>query len=333
MRTELQHAVDNLHTAGVPAVWAEFRVDGQVWRSAAGEATPGMRHRVGSVTKTFTAAAVLLLAEQGRIRLDDPISRHLGLVPAEREITVRMLLNMTSGLADYRFLAFPSILEGSPQSLADNQFRHFYPRELIKLGVEAPAVAPGTYSNTGYLLLGRLLEKVTGTTAERFITRHVIERAGLRNTMFPTGTRIAGPHPKMYEALFGLLDPPRDYSVYDMSWVGVSASLISTLEDLNLFFADLLAGKIVSRESLAQMQETGPVTAFDGSTVSYGLGLHRHGDGFWGHDGSVWGAGTWSFSSADGKRQLSLAVNLQRWTDNAITEALAALQHLLTQPR
>ena len=312
----MRAALEAIHTAGVPGVWAEVRDNGRVWRGAAGDATPDMRHRVGSVTKTFTAAAVMLLVERGKIRLDTPV---------HGEATVRMLLDMTSGLADYRFLAFPSLLEGSAQSLEDNQFRHFYPRELIKLGVDAPAVPPGTYSNTGYLLLGRLIESVTGMTAERWITRNVIERAGLRHTMFPTGSRIEGRHPKMFEALFGLLDPPRDYSVYDMSWVGVSASLISTVEDLNLFFAQLLDGKIVSPESLAQMQVTGPVVAFDGSTIEYGLGLHRHGN-FWGHDGSVWGAGTWSFHSADGRRQVSLAVNLQRWNNKAIDEALAAFQ-------
>ncbi|MCP2242537.1 serine hydrolase domain-containing protein [Lentzea aerocolonigenes] len=312
MKAELEA----IHRAGVPGVWAEVRENGEVWRGAAGDVTPDVRHRIGSVTKTFTAAAIMQLVERGKIGLDTPV---------HGDATVRTLLNMTSGLADYRFLAFPSLLEGSPQSLEDNQFRHFYPRELIKLGVDAPAVPPGTYSNTGYLLLGRLIEKVTGTTAERWITRHVIERAGLHNTMFPTGTRIEGPHPPMFEALFGLLDPPRDYSVYDMSWVGVSASLISTVEDLNLFFSALLDGKVVSRKSLAEMQKTGPVVAFDGSTVEYGLGLHRHGE-FWGHDGSVWGAGTWSFHSADGRRQVTLAINLQRWNDPAIDEALKAFQ-------
>ncbi|MEV6236474.1 serine hydrolase domain-containing protein [Lentzea sp. NPDC051838] len=308
--------LEAIHQAGVPGVWAEIRDGRDVWRGAAGEAAPGMRHRIGSVTKTFTAAAIMLLVERGKIGLD---------MPVHGDATVRQLLNMTSGLADYRFLAFPSLLEGSAQSLEDNQFRHFYPRELIKLGVDAPRVQPGVYSNTGYLLLGRLIERVTSMTAERWITRNVVERAGLRNTMFPTGSRIEGPHAPMHEALFGLLDPPRDYSVYDMSWVGVSASLISTMEDLNDFYAALLDGKIVSRESLAAMQETGPVVAFDGSTVEYGLGLHRHGD-FWGHDGSVWGAGTWSFHSADGKRQVSLAVNLQRWNNPAIDEALQAFQ-------
>lgn len=316
----MKAALEEIHRAGVPGVWAEIRADGRVWSGSAGEVRPDVRHRVGSVTKTFTAAAIMQLVERGKIGLDTPVLR---------DITVRMLLNMTSGLADYRFLAFPSLLEGSPKSLEDNQFRHFYPRELIKLGVDAPEVAPGTYSNTGYLLLGRLIEKVTGMTAERWITRNVIERAGLRNTMFPTGSRIAGPHAPMYEALFGLLDPPRDYSVYDMSWVGVSASLISTMEDLNLFFAQLLDGKIVSLESLAQMRKTGPVVAFDGSTVQYGLGLHRletAAGTCWGHDGSAWGAGTWSFTTADGERQVSLAVNLQRWNNKAIDEALAAFQ-------
>lgn len=314
----MKAALEAIHRAGVPGVWAEVRDNGHVWQGAFGDVTPSSRHRIGSVTKTFTAAAIMLLVERGKIGLD---------MPVHGEASVRMLLNMTSGLADYRFLAFPSLVEGSAKSLDDNQFRHFYPRELIKLGVDAPAVEPGVYSNTGYLMLGRLIESVTGMTAERWITRNVIERAGLRNTMFPVGSRIVGPHAPMFEALFGLLDPPRDYSVYDMSWVGVAASLISTVEDLNLFFAALLDGKIVSPESLREMQKTGPVVAFDGSTVSYGLGLHEH-NGCWGHDGSVWGAGTWSFHSADGKRQVSLAVNLQRWNNKAIDEALAEFQRL-----
>ena len=86
-----------------------------------------------SLTKVMaTSVAIMQLVERGKIGLDTPVLR---------EITVRMLLNMTSGLADYRVLAFPSLLEGSAQSLEDNRFRHFYPSELIKLGVDAPAVA------------------------------------------------------------------------------------------------------------------------------------------------------------------------------------------------
>jgi D-alanyl-D-alanine carboxypeptidase len=154
--------------------------------------------------------------------------------------------------------------------------------------------------------------------AEQYITRNVIERAGLRHTAFPDGPGIDGSHPRMYEALHGLIDPPRDYSVYDTSWVGPSASLVSTMEDLNLFYGSLLSGKIVDRSLLAEMQRTVPVQAFlSEQKIDYGLGLHKvemPGCGtYWGHDGTMWGAATMSLTSADGKRQMSVAMNLVRW--------------------
>jgi D-alanyl-D-alanine carboxypeptidase len=329
----LKSALDGLRDAGMPGVFAEVREGGQTWRGASGVADvdtgrpvrPDMRQRVGSITKTFTAAAILQQVEKGRICLDAPIGDYLPqLVPGERgrKITVRMLLNHASGLAEYLPYAFPSLQTLSPESLDDNRFRHFSPTELIGLGVAAPAVAepgttPGVYSNTNYLLLGQLLEQVTGTTVEHYITRNVIERVGLRHTAFPDGPRVDGPHPRMYEALFGLIDPPRDYSVYDMSWVGVAASLVSTTEDLNRFFAKLLDGKIVNRSSLAQMQRTVPVISQTGERIDYGLGLHKvtlPGCGtFWGNDGTVWGALTMSWTRVDGKRQMSIAMNMARW--------------------
>ena len=93
--------------------------------------------------------------------------------------------------------------------------------------------------------------------------------------------------------------------------------MTSTVADLNRFFAMLLSGEIVDRTSLAQMHRTTPVISFEGKTIDYGLGLHRMqvpGRGtFWGHDGSVWGAGAISMIRADGRRQMSVVVNLQRW--------------------
>jgi D-alanyl-D-alanine carboxypeptidase len=335
---KLQSALDGLHRAGMPGVHAEVRDADQVWRGASGVAdvTTGrpIRHdmlqRVGSITKTFTAAAIMQQVEKDRIRLDAPIGDYLHLVPGERgkKITVRMLLNHTSGLADYLPYAFPS-LEGfpsgpdvSPKSLDDNRFRQFRPAELIEMGVKAPATGEpgsptGVYSNTNYFLLGQLLEQVTGTTTEKYITENVIERAGLQHTAFPDGPRINGPHPQMYEALYGLIDPPRDYSVYNMSWVGPAASLVSTMEDLNRFYDKLLGGEIVNQSSLAQMQRTVPVIALDGQKIDYGLGLHKveiAGCGtFWGSDGTVFGAETMSLTRDDGKRQMSVAMNLVRW--------------------
>ncbi|MFF9212944.1 MULTISPECIES: serine hydrolase domain-containing protein [unclassified Streptomyces] len=335
----LDAAIEHVHRAGMPGLFAEVRDGDQVWRGAAGVAdvatgrpvTADMRHRVGSISKTFTAAAVLQQVEAGQIGLDAPVGRYLPkLVPGERgdAITVRMLINHTSGLAEYlpyaypSLKAFPALADTGPQSLDDHRFTRFNPIELIEMGVTAPAVgapggAPGVYSNTNYLLLGQLLEQVTGATAEQYITRNIIERAGLRDTELPAGPYVDGPHSQLYEAWFGMIDPPRDYSVYDMSWVGPAASLISTVADLNRFYAMLLSGEIVSPSSLAQMQRTGPVISQEGKTIDYGLGLHPlEGPGqstFWGHGGTVWGGGALAMIRADGKRQMAAAVNMQRW--------------------
>ncbi|MGV9626538.1 serine hydrolase domain-containing protein [Streptomyces sp. NPDC003487] len=331
--------MENVHRAGMPGLFAEVRDGDQVWRGAAGVAdvatgrpvTADMRHRVGSISKTFLAAAVLQQVEAGEIGLDAPVGRYLPkLVSGERgdAITVRMLINHTSGLAEYlpyaypSLKAFPALADTGPQSLDDHRFTRFNPIELIEMGVTAPAVgapggAPGVYSNTNYLLLGQLLEQVTGATAEQYLTRNIIERAGLRDTELPAGPYVDGPHSQLYEAWFGMIDPPRDYSVYDMSWVGPAASLISTVADLNRFYAMLLSGEIVSPSSLAQMQRTAPVISQEGKTIDYGLGLHPlQGPGqstFWGHGGTVWGGGALAMSRADGKRQMAVAVNMQRW--------------------
>jgi D-alanyl-D-alanine carboxypeptidase len=139
------------------------RDGGQVWRGAAGVAdvntgrpvSPDVRHRVGSITKTFTAAAILQQVEIGQVGLDTPIGHYLpGLVPGERgkEITVRVLINHTSGLADYlpyaypSLRAFPSLKDTTPPSLDDNRFTRFQSGELIRMGVTAPAV--GTVGGT-----------------------------------------------------------------------------------------------------------------------------------------------------------------------------------------
>src|SRR3569833_3598687 len=118
--TEFMTAMENVHRAGMPGVFGEVRDGEEVWRGAAGVAdirtgdpvTPDMRHRVGSISKTFTAAAVLHLVERGAIELDTPICNYLPrLMPEERgnTITVRMLINHTSGLADYLPYAYPSL--------------------------------------------------------------------------------------------------------------------------------------------------------------------------------------------------------------------------------
>lgn len=345
----LRSALDAVHRAGMPGVAVEVCDGDTSWRGAAGVAdletgrpmTTDMRLRVGSITKTFVCAAVLRQVEQGQIDLDAPVSRYLPELVRGDAVTVRMLMNHTSGFAEYLPYAFPS-LRGLPtshdvsaESIDQNRFRRFDPLELIALGLAAPAAGepggtPGAYSNTNYLLLGQLLARVTGVPAEEYVTRDVIDRAGLAHTWFPDGPEIGQPRPRMYEALFGLIDPPHDYSVYDMSWVGPAASLVSTLADLNRFAGLLFGGEIVTHASLAEMRRTVPVISHEGQELDYGLALRRSmlpdGRTVWVSDGTVWGAGTTTMIREDGTRRMSATVNLVRWrAPSPVDEALPAL--------
>ncbi|WP_086565372.1 serine hydrolase domain-containing protein [Streptomyces africanus] len=324
----LRDSLDAIHEAGMYGVFSSVRDGGERWTGASGVAdvesgrpvTPGMRHRVGSISKTFTSVALLQQVERGRLRLDAPVGDYLpDLIPGERgrQITVRMLLNHTSHIGDYIVGAFPSLAKGSTASLDEERFRSIRPEELVRLGLAAPATGrpgelPGSYSNTNYVIAGLLLEKITGQDAERHITRNVIDRAGLRHTSFPRTPYIKGPHPRMYESWYGLIDPPRDYSVYDMSWAYTAGAVVSTTDDLNRFYRALLGGKLIGKAALDEMTRTVPV-----SGINYGLGIYSlelPGCGrFWGHDGAVFGAGMTALSSRDGKRQVALAQNLMKY--------------------
>ncbi|MEV0380453.1 serine hydrolase domain-containing protein [Nonomuraea sp. NPDC050643] len=326
-RKALQKSLDAVHEAGMYGIYSEVREGARSWKGAAGVADvdtrrpvrPDMVHRVGSISKTFTSVAVLQQVAAGKVELDAPIGRYLpDLVPGERgqRITVRMLLNHTSHIADYVGPAFPSLYEPSGRSLDEHRFRQIGKTELAGLGLAGtptgePGAVPGSYSNTNYVLAGLLLEKVTGMEAEQYITRFVIRKAGLRDTSFPRTPRIPGPHSKAYESLFGFIDPPRDYSVYNMSWATTAGAVTSTMSDLNRFYRLLLRGELISPTLVAEMQKTVTVLA-GGAPIDYGLGLYSLDlpcGRFWGHDGGVFGMATQSLATADGSRQISFGVN------------------------
>ncbi|WP_396452878.1 serine hydrolase domain-containing protein [Actinomadura sp.] len=347
---KLRATLDATRDAGMYGLFSEARDGRTAWDGASGAAdvrtgrpvTPGMRQRVGGITESFVAAAILQQVEKGQISLDASVSQYLpGLIPGRlgQQITVRMLLNHTSGIGDYVITAFPSLKELSPKSLDEFRFRGVPPERLIQWGLSAPRTGmPGerwSHSNTDYVIAGRLLEKVTGTSAEQYITRHVIRKAGLRHTYFPDSPWVVGPHPRMYESLYQHVKPPRDYSVFDMSWAWTAGALVSTMDDLNRFYRGLLTGRIVGEDALSQMKRTVPVKDADGDVLmNYGLGLYSLDlpcGTFWGHDGAVFGAGTQSLTSAGGARQVSVALNLTNYrqpdangTPVPIDSALAA---------
>ncbi|MFC8511152.1 serine hydrolase domain-containing protein [Streptomyces sp. NPDC057411] len=333
-RAALRSSLDAFRDAGMYGAFTSVRDGSERWRGATGVAdtatgrpmAPGFEHRIGSISKTFTAVAVLKEVERGRIDLDAPLGRYLpGLVTGERaeKVTVRMLLNHTSGIADYVLPAFPGILQDPGAVLDRNRLRHIEPEELARLGLAAPPVQERgrhSYSNTNYVLAGLVLKKVTGQDPEAYITRQVIRPAGLRHTYYPSSPALRGPHAGMYESFFGLIDPPRDYSTYDMSWASTAGAMVSTTDDLDTFYRKLLGGRLLGPAALREMKTTVPAYETEPGEeplMRYGLGIYTlkmpSGSWYWGHDGAVFGAGTWSLSTEDGRRQASIAYNLMKY--------------------
>lgn len=274
--------------------------------------------RIGSNTKAFTAVVVLQLVGEGKIGLDDLVDTHLpGLVRGEgidgNHITVRQLLQHTSGLPDY--------LNDVPRP------RPYDPRELLGFALRHKAVfAPGTnwgYSNTNYVLAGMIVEKVTGHALAEEVERRVIRRAGLRHTYFPApgDTGIREPHPQGYDRESPGA-PLRDVTEMDPSWAWAAGQMISTNSDLNRFYTALLSGRLLPDAQLAQMRTTVPAEYF-GHGARYGLGLVSKplscGGVYWGHGGSFPGYETRGGVREDGRAAADIAVTIQP-TDKAAME-------------
>ncbi|MGV9994811.1 serine hydrolase domain-containing protein [Streptomyces sp. NPDC003374] len=335
-----QRALDAVVATGVPGVVAEVRDAHGTWTGTAGRADlrhrglppADARFRAGSVTKTFVATTVLQLVAEHRVRLDAPVERYLPhVVPDGRHITVRDLLGHRSGLHDYT----DALWHAGLAQLYRTRFRHWTPGELLAAAFRhAPEFAPGSagqYSNTNYVVLGRLLEKVTGQSAEKEITDRVIAPLGLRHTYFPGGSvRIAGPHAHGYLPIGPAGSPLADATEQNMSYA--SGSLVSTAHDLNLFFRALIGGRLLPPSQLDAMRAVRPLRG----GPAYGLGLSRlTGPSFgtaYGHTGGTPGYTTFAYTTADNTRQVTLSLNVL--TDSARTRAAAdaALRTLLHRP-
>lgn len=315
----LRAALDRITAAGLPGAFAEVRDHRSTWRGASGVADvatgrptrPGFQHRVASITKTFVATAVLQLAAERKISLDAPLGRYLPEY-ARDGLTVRMLLNHTSGVGNY-----VDVLFADPETTVERyRTETVPPRELARIGLSMPPTnAPGagySYSNTNYILLGLIIEKVTGRPAAFEVTRRIIRPLGLRGTYFPgTNPHIAGPHSKAYIPWFdGEL---RDFSVYNPSWLWMAGELVSTTADLDRFYRALLTGRLLRPAQLAEMRTVVPWDPASPGSGGYGLGIYSVALScglVWGHDGLAIGHATFSWHSPDGARQASVALNM-----------------------
>ncbi|MFO0775696.1 MAG: serine hydrolase domain-containing protein [Nitrospiraceae bacterium] len=277
-------------TVGAPAATlGVIGADSCTWDSTSGtraldDATPpqGTDHlRIGSVTKTFVATLVLMLRDEGRLSLDAPLSTWIAPFPNNTSITIRHLLSHTSGVPEY--ITTPAFIAGGAKV--------WTPDELIALVATAPAQFPPgaafVYTNTNYVLLGLIVERVTGTSISEQIRTRILTPLNLRETYFagqetgPATIRGFGLIGGVLTDVTDLIHPSRAYA---------AGALVSTVRDLRRFTAALFGGQLLSEASLREM--TAPVALSDRTLAPYGLGIGIRTDDagtVWYHDGNIAG--------------------------------------------
>lgn len=302
---------------GVGAV-AEVVNPRRTWRLADGRATvdprraakPGARFRAGSVTKQLVAVVALQLVAKGRWSLGTTIGDVLpGLWPERSDLTLRQLLSHTSGMPDY-IVPLIAEAETTPEFLRAIS-RKRTPRALVRAAKGQPWVfEPGTdwdYSNTGYVVVGLMLRMATGKDLPRLVHNRVLRPAGMTQSKLARTPRVGWPRLHEYARLEGLQDLGRSHpSMFD-----AAGALVSTTRDLNRFHEALSRGDLLPPGLVRTMRSV--VVVDEESGLPYGLGSYRlpdpcrPGEFVHGHDGATWGTYTWSFSSPDGRRRVTVA--------------------------
>ncbi|MDT6969481.1 serine hydrolase domain-containing protein [Streptomyces thermocarboxydus] len=278
--------------------------------------------RLGSTTKTFVSTVLLQLVGERRVFLDRTIEELLpGVVQGSgndgRTITVRDLLQHTSGLADYVHDVFP---EQSAGTYFANRWRAYAPEDLVRLAVRHrplfPAGTDWAYSNTHYVLAGLIIRKITGRTWEQEVTDRILRPLGLRHTDTP-GTRPFLPHPhtsnyQQFTEGGPLVDTTLPYRPFDS---GADGSMTGTARDLNRFFAALARGQLLRPAELAAMRDTVGVPHGSGHPegTRAGLGVFftplSRGGGYLGHGGSGFGYVVQTATTFDGRLTVTVSAH------------------------
>ena len=269
---------------GAKSVIVFVSVAGKEYVATAGSRRPGadQRFRIGSVTKTFTATIVFQLVQEGKLRLDSTLEEHLpGVVPRGGEITIRHLLGHRSGLAN--ITDYPEWLnqaERSPSTSPINSLRFAASKPL--------AFRPGSqerYSNTNYIALGLVIEKVTGRSYAEELEERVLDPLGLERTELPTTRRLSD----------------LDDAGYNPNLPWAAGAIVSNAHDLSRFYSALLSGRILSAASLRAMKDTAKTDGVFGTGLgifSTDLACGRS----WGHDGYIVDYQTLVIASEEGDR-------------------------------
>ncbi|MEU6313494.1 serine hydrolase domain-containing protein [Streptomyces sp. NPDC047014] len=246
--------------------------------------SPGLYMRIGSVTKTFTVTALLQLVDEGRVRLDDTIGKYVDGVPNGDRITLRQLAAMRSGLFNY------SEDENFFKALTSDPQRPFTPRQLLDYSFAHPVLfEPGAkflYCNTNLILLGLVVEKISGRPLDAYVDEKVAAEAGLKHTLFPKGAEFPSPHAQGYtnQTATGRTEVSTNWNP---SWAWAAGAMISDLPDMRSWAKTLATGSLLEPATQAERLKTYP-SGIPGA--GYGLGIFNV-QGWIGHNGSLPGYG------------------------------------------
>ncbi|MCX5971244.1 MAG: serine hydrolase [Coprothermobacterota bacterium] len=288
--------------------------------------------RIGSVTKTFLATTVLLLAEESKLNLDDKLLQYEPQVPNAANITVRQLLNMTSGLFNYtNDDKLWAEVTAKPQ-------KAWTPQELVDIAVShIPDFSPGQqyeYCNTNYILLGMIIEKVTGNKVGEEIQKRIIDKLGLTNTSFADTGAMTGQY--MHGYMPASTDDPGSKELKDItegnpSWGWAAGAMISNLDDMKTWVAALAKGTLLTPEMHQQQ-----ISFASPNTSQYGLGV-MNGNIVIGHSGEILGYNSSVYFAP--KSEATIIVLINRYpskdegaSDRVLTDLVKIISPFLATP-
>lgn len=276
---QFQRILDRAVEDGIPPGMAVGIISPQgTWFGSSGFADvatgtpvrPSDRFLIGSITKTFTAATILKLAEEGELSLEDTLGQWLpeiaARIPEGESITLRQLLNGTSGIYDF-------LSEESPilEELVRNPFKDWLPQELVAYAYGKERSASWVYPNTGFILAGAIAQKATGSNIAQLMRDRILNPLGLENTFFKEEEAIPGGFTRGYGDLDGDGIPETDVSDVNLSWGWAAGALVSNTDDLLRFSQVLFNGELLSQESFQEMSAFNPTGS---AGLEYGLGLY-----------------------------------------------------------
>ena len=298
------------------------------WIEAFGDAAPGtamttdIYQRVGSITKTFTGTLVLQLAEEGLLSLDDPISMYLDGIPNGDTVTIRLMISMTSGLASY------TLDPGWQEQYFSDPLKVWTPDELLAIIKQlTPSFAPGAeyeYSNSNFVLLGLLAEKVTGQPIDQLLHERIIDPLELTHTSFPGGSaEFPSPHAQgaTLQATNATPDAPANPTDWNPSWGWTAGEMISSIDDLLTYGRALGTGQGLLDPS-EQEQRLSSFSA-DRGTYSYGFALGCVG-GWVGHTGELPGFNSAIYYQTDSDTIVAVMTNSDISTGSCTQSPLLA---------